>query len=133
MFIYIYIFFFCFFLYFHKIDYYDRKYPSVSCILDFLRCSLTYNNLKDLLDNLNGFIDKINNKEIPELISIVRIKNGFKNILSWKNFNDAEYCDVKFNVIYFDKDTNKSMIVEIQFLLKFLLKAKKMGMYVLLS
>ena len=57
----------------------------------------------------------------------MRIKNGFKNIkLYWTDVSKAEYCDIKLNIIY-QSDDGQCMIVEAQFLLKFLLKAKKMG------
>ena len=99
-------------------DYGDRDYPSVACIVDFLRCSVTYSSLSEMLAGIKNFRDKIDNGEIKCLKSIVRIKNGFKNISSWKSFNDAEYCDIKFNVIYTNNDTTKqeeTQIVEIQF------------------
>ena len=101
-------------------------YNTIKCI-DFLRCSITYPNAKSLFNGLNRFVKLINDNEIPEIYGIMRIKNGFKATKKWKNFNNAAYSDIKFNVIYYDKDTQQSMLVEIQFLISFLLKAKKMG------
>ena len=58
----------------------------------------------------------------------MRIKNGFNDILhKWNDVNDASYVDIKLNIIYVNSNTNESMIIEAQFLLSFLLKAKKMG------
>ena len=122
-------------------DYRIEKFPNASHILDFLRCSVTYPTMKHLLNGLNNFVLSIkNNYNINDdkkkgenylscIRKIVRIKNGFENISKyWKSCNDAEYCDIKLNVIYVSNEAPyKQMIVEIQFLLKFLLKAKKMG------
>ena len=108
-------------------DYADRAFPSSSCILDFMRCSVVYKNGESLYDGVCQFIDKINKGEIDCLTKIVRMKNGFADIKNWKSFVDAHYCDLKINVIYRNREENCSMIVEIQFLLSFLLTAKKMG------
>ena len=108
-------------------DYNTQEYPSVACIVDFLRCSITYNNTLSLLNGLNTFINNINDGKISSIIKILRIKNGFNNILTWESFNDAQYCDLKLNVIFNNDNTEEAQICEVQFLLKFLLKAKKLG------
>ena len=113
-------------------DYCDRKFPQSSCIIDYLRCSVTFNNVNELFNGLIKFIDFVKNGKCGCVIQIVRIKNGFTNILNWDNVNSCEYCDIKLNVIIFDKETNQSMIGEIQLLLKWLLKAKKIGYVYLL-
>ena len=106
-------------------DYNSEEYPSVACIVDCLRCSITYNNTANLLSGLNTFINNVKNDKIDNITKILRIKNGFNNILKWQSFNDAQYCDLKLNVIFNNQETNESQICEIQFLIKFLLKAKK--------
>ena len=58
---------------------------------------------------------------------ILRIKNGFNSVLNWKSFENAEYCDIKLNVIIYDETLNMSIIGEIQLLLEWLLKSKKIG------
>ena len=98
---------------------------------------MTYNNVESLLNGLNKFVSDVDNNHIKCFIphGIIRIKNGFNDILTnWKNMNDAQYCDIKLNVIYCNNTNNNDsqkkeerMIIEIQFLLSFLLKAKKMG------
>ena len=111
-------------------DYSQEKYPSCANILDFMRCSVTYDNSKLLVESLNSFIDKVKNNKISCIKSILRIKNGFNNILKWKSFKDANYCDIKLNCVYESPMRNRnkpSQIIEIQLLLKFLLKAKKIG------
>ena len=108
-------------------DYAQRKFPNVASILDFLRCSITFTNSKDMLYSINKFVEKINNLQGKCLIKILRIKNGFKDILNWKSHNDCEYKDIKINVIVYDKLGNQSQVGEIQFLLSWLLKAKKIG------
>ena len=116
-------------------DYQDREFPSVANIIDFLRFSVTFNTIEDLLKGINLFVDDINsgnNEHLKEIFlpnGILRIKNGFSDIItSWKSYKDAEYCDIKLNLIYVNNNQSPSeMIVEGQFLLKFLLQAKKMG------
>ena len=110
-------------------DYRNESFPNGASILDLMRCSITFNDSSSLLNGLNQFVNEIQNKQSQSLQQIVRIKNGFKNILNWKSFHDAEYCDIKFNVIYCNEMKTESQIVEIQFLLKSLLKAKKIGMH----
>ena len=95
-------------------DYGGRVYPSVSNIVDFLRCSITYPNVKEMINGLKDFINKINNKEIECLSKIMRIKNGFENVLKWTDSSKADYCDIKLNVIYNNKNHTQSMIIEIQ-------------------
>ena len=119
-------------------DYQDKEFPSVANIVDFMRFSVTFDNIESLLDGLNKFITDVNNGDNKYLSNIflskngiLRIKNGFKNIINkWESYNDAEYCDIKINLIYKNNISNENsqqMIVEAQFLLKFLMKAKKMG------
>ena len=92
-----------------------------------MRCSITFANVSSLVNGLKKFIKQIENNEIDCLVKIARIKNGFTNILKWKNVDDASYVDIKFNIVYVDKNTDERMIIEAQFLLEFLLTAKKMG------
>ena len=113
-------------------EYSNYSWPTSACILDFLRFSVTFDSIEALLKGINMFIFDINNDLIKCLkpYGIVRIKNGFLNIDSkWKDCKDAHYCDIKLNIIYRDpyNETNEKMIVEAQFLLSFLLKAKKLG------
>ena len=114
-------------------DYQDRRFPSVANIVDFMRFSVSFETIEDLLQGLNRFINDINsgkNKDLKSCLvpnGILRIKNGFSSVIdSWKSYQDAEYCDIKLNLRYTDSNGN-GMIVEAQFLLSFLLKAKKMG------
>ena len=112
-------------------DYGGRSFPSVACIVDMLRFSVTYPNFTTMINGMNNFIDLINNNQIRCILGngkgIIRIKNGFKNVNKWRSFSDAEYCDIKLNVIYINELGTQCMIVECQFLVSFLLKAKKIG------
>ena len=110
-------------------DYSISEFPSGACILDYLRCSITFKTPKHLLDGVEYVIDKIESNKIKSLSKILRIKNGFKNILKWNSnsLSDYNYVDLKMNVIFNNKFNTESQIVEIQFLLDFLLKAKKLG------
>ena len=112
-------------------DYGQKEYPSCANILDFLRFSVTFDNINDLLNGLNTFVNDINQGNVISCVlpnSVLRIKNGFNDILNkWKSVNDASYVDLKLNIVYENIITKQCMIIEAQFLLLFLLKAKKMG------
>ena len=99
-----------------------KDYPSCANILDFLRFSVTFDNANDLLNGLQQFISHINKGDVISCLlpkGVLRIKNGFNDILTkWQSVKDASYVD---------SVTKESMIVERQFLLSFLSKAKKMG------
>ena len=72
-------------------------------------------------------INKIENNETKSISQILRIKNGFKNILKWnpKNLEEYEYVDLKINVIFNNTNKTACPIVEIEFLSHYLLEAKK--------
>ena len=92
-----------------------------------------------MIDGVDKFIKQINdnkNKSENEIIylacvrDVLRVKNGFGNILDWKNESDAEYCDIKLNIAIKHKNIGgKETVVigEVQFLLEWLLTFKKMG------
>ena len=98
-----------------------------------MRFSVTFDDISSLLDGVNKFIDDVNKGNIKcfgHKYCILRIKNGFSDCNKWKSLNEAEYCDIKLNIIYNNpNDLTKCMIIEAQFLVKFLLKAKKIGMF----
>lgn len=106
-------------------DYGMNHFPSSSHILDFMRFSVCYDSVNDLLIGLNMFIDDINNnvKKIHCLKQngILRIKNGFTNTKTkWKSVSDAEYSDIKLNIVFMsNKHDCNHMIVEAQFLVLF--------------
>ena len=111
-------------------DYSESSFPQSACILDFLRFSVTFDSIEGMVKALNQFINDINENKIACLKpnGVLRIKNGFKDISTkWKSYKDAQYCDIKLNIIYYN-NKGETMLVEGQFLLKFLLTAKKMGM-----
>ena len=108
-----------------QVDYSNRRFPNAANVLDYLRCSITYDSTQLLLDGLNKFISHSVKSDI--LKEIVRIKNGFKHIIKWQEPSDARYCDVKCNIIIMNPKTKEQMVAEVQFLLKWLLTAKKMG------
>ena len=108
-----------------RIDYNDRNWPKTSNILDFLRCSVVCDNPKILNDVITNFIQLVGNHKSESIKSILRIKNGFQHVHSKMPLNEFNYCDIKMNVLI---EYNKMSIVgEIQFLLKFMLDAKKIG------
>ena len=96
---------------------------------DFLRCAVEFQNVKDMVKGLNKFRVLIENETDDKrkgcIDKIVRIKNMFNDIVSWKDVKDYGYCDVKFNCII--KIGKYKMLVEIQFLIDFMSLAKKIG------
>ena len=88
---------------------------------------ITYNNTQSLLNGLKKLINLIKNNELS--LEIARIKNVFKYIQKWKSYQNAEYCDINLDVVCQSPfSTNKQcFLVELQFLLHSVLKAKKMG------
>ena len=82
-----------------------------------------------MLDAVEFTIKQISNNKIGSISKILRIKNGFNNILKWnsKKLSDYNYVDLKMNVTFHNKNKTQSQIVELQFLLDFLLHAKKIG------
>ena len=88
-------------------------------LTDFLRCSVTFDTPEKLLTQVKSFIKAIEKKEnnLKCFSKVLRVKNGFKNIISnWKSSSDAEYADIKINLIMNNKDNTQAQIVEIQFL-----------------
>ena len=110
-------------------DYSNEYFPSGACILDYLRCSITFATPKELLDGVEFTIKQIETKKIESISEILRIKNGFNSILTWdrKKISDYNYVDLKMNAIFHNKNKTECQIVELQFLLDFLLNAKKIG------
>ena len=81
---------------------YIGKYTSncFDCVCDctttdFMRCSVTFPTVASLLKWMKIFVDKVENGEVDCLSKILRIKNGFKSVPTWKTLNDCEYVDIK--------------------------------------
>ena len=127
-----------------ELDYSDSnkyEWPFSSNLLDLVRCSVVFNNVNDLINAIEIFDKMVNENQNDKnkrqsatlqlycVQKILRIKNSFKtNFGNCNNINDIElkyfdYTDVKFNVLIEYKDIQ--LIGEIQFLVQFMLDAKK--------
>ena len=96
-------------------------YPTSASVLDFNRCTLTFSDIKTLLDALNLFVNKVKYYQSGNIIKIVRCKNTFK-----KYVNDKPgYADIELNVPITGKTNN--IIGELQFLLEPMLNFKRNG------
>ena len=102
----------------------------------YIGCSVTVNKFEELVLMLKQLCVKTNKNEGGCIKKVLRIKNGYdygKN----KNLKDTdiEYRDIKVNVLVCNQDKTKQIIGEIQFLLNFMLSAKKLGhsVYTVLS
>ena len=86
-------------------DYSSRQYPGGSCLVDLIRCSLSFTTCEDLLKGLKLVIDRVNDGDTC-FKRVVRVKNMFK-----RNNNDKySYRDIKLNLLMEYK--GRSMICE---------------------
>ena len=102
-----------------EIEYQNELYPTSACVLDFNRCTLTFNSIETLLTALNLFVNKVKYYQSGNIIKIVRCKNTFKNYVN----EGPGYADMKLNVII--KGNTNNIIGEVQFLLSPMLNFKK--------
>ena len=129
-----------------ELDYKHKNWPHTQHLMDLVRASVVFDSIDDLLIGAQMFHEEIEKRkqtkhlrsndfsDLGVIRSVIRVKNGFaeqfgggggngKGIkikeLALSKFN---YCDVKFNV-----DVGGMVIGEIQFLVGFMLDAKKMG------
>ena len=105
-------------------DYAERRFPSVACILDFNRCSITFKSVSKLNEGVERFCRMIKGGECGCVTAVIRIKNGFKEINEWKSLDEYGYRDLKLNLLI--TDGNISVVGEVQILLDWMLRAKKM-------
>ena len=124
-------------------------------MIDFLRCSVVFDDIKNLTDGINKFMNIVGTSNVIQglkglnvkmqqvaklknlkgisggcLKRVVRIKNGFGSIPdeSWNvDLLKFDYADIKLNVVIENEKENVRLIGEIQFLLSFMLEAKKKG------
>ena len=97
-------------------------------LLLILGCSVTLNTFEELASLIEQLATKVKRNEAGCIKQILRIKNGY-NYGKNKNLGDADYTyrDVKVNVLISDQDNRKQLIGEIQFLLEYMLIAKKLN------
>ena len=111
--------------------------PHSQHICDFVRASVVFDTVEDLLNGCEKFKQRFrkSGSGLQSIRAITRIKNGFAKVFNNNNGGDVnvsnmdlskfEYCDIKFNVKMF---LGRHMCRgEVQFLLKWMLDAKKMG------
>ena len=102
-------------------DYFHEKYPTAAHLLDLIRCTIIFEDIRELNEFLPLFVEQIESKTSC-IIGIVRCKNGWNEIRS--DLSNLKYVDIKLNVIVkSDSKDNKngkefSLVGEIQFLLK---------------
>ena len=126
-----------------EIDYGDAKWPKTARIIDLIRGSCTYTDLKSFKEALNRFMTCLDKQEEIESecpssekdsmgchFEIMRVKNGFHKLIG-KTGDDSipsRYFDIKLNLIatVFDSHTNEyiSLVGELQFLLEPMLRSK---------
>ena len=119
------------------IDYKHESWPHTSNVTDYVRCSVLFDTVSDLIIAYKKFWEEFGglnslNKRKGCIKGIVRVKNGFFRFrrLAAKSMegvplSEFDYSDIKFNILIQHKKTR--LIGEIQFLLDFMLTAKKMG------
>ncbi len=92
-------------------EYRHETYPNSACIVDLNRCVLIFNDISTLLSALKLFTNKIRYYESGDIISIISVKNGFKDYVK-----RIQFSDIKLNVLIHGRTNN--IVGEIQFLLK---------------
>ena len=104
-----------------------KKFPTVAYITDFVRSTVTFDNVNDLINAVRQFKLIVDTDNCGCVTDIVSIDNGFENVERWKSEEDCHFVDLKINVIIRDMTTpnGSAMIGEIVFLLKFLFASKK--------
>ena len=118
--------------------YHFKLFPNAANILDFIRGSIKFNNSQQMLHGIKQFEKFVNNNSKNNnsdgkpgnhcIMSIVKCTNNFNSLQRQNVFTpiDYEYCDIKFNVLIYDNETNQAMIGEVQFVLSWMLDAKRM-------
>eukprot|EP01084_Bolivina_argentea_P253860 426585_1 len=103
-------------------DYFREQFPTAACLMDINRCTIMFNNVGSLTKFLYKF-DKLIENGTTSLKGIIRCKNGWNEISD--KLDNLSYTDIKFNVII--KAFGKSIVGEIQFLLKIMAEFKLVG------
>ena len=111
-----------------ELDYSHLEWPYTQYIIDLVRCSVVFDNSRDLVTGINSFINMVKNKKTFSICKILRIKNGFEDFETISNETKLSlfhYRDLKMNVLI---EYNRIRIIgEVQFLLSMMLNAKKKG------
>eukprot|EP01083_Nonionella_stella_P065876 172982_1 len=98
-------------------DYCTEAWPQSSCLLDIVRCTVTFEDVETMISGIQLFEKSIKNNTLC-VREILRIKNGFINY----SHSNPEYVDLKYNVaVHMD---GRECVGEVQFLLKDVSKFK---------
>ena len=110
-------------------DYAINSFPTSAHVLDFIRCSLVYDDCDGLINGIDAFCKIIAKGEKNNCVKkILRIKNMFIDRASQKKYQNNDewwqrYNDIKCNVLI--EYQGSSMIGEVKFLLKCMIDFKK--------
>eukprot|EP01083_Nonionella_stella_P099629 280124_1 len=103
-------------------DYYAEEFPNSACLLDIVRCTVSFDDFDAMIRSIQLFEKTIASNETC-LKEIMRVKNGFTEY----QHTNPQYVDIKFNVRV--NINGKEVIGEVQFLLakmaRFKVKAHK--------
>ena len=94
----------------------EERFPRAAKLLDIVRCSVTFNTVRQLMKGHSAFMKYVRKKSSP--MEVARIKNGFLDEAA------HGYRDIKINVI-FTASTGRKMICELQLILSQQLIEKK--------
>lgn len=75
-----------------NVDYAQRPFPSSAAIVDYVRCSVTFDTAPELVEAIKIFKEKVKNKQAGCIVEIVRVKNSFNRIKKWHKVDDYGYC-----------------------------------------
>ncbi len=102
-------------------DYFSARFPTSSKVIDFVRGSLTFSSCKDCVEALRRLEKAVASKKTV-LKEIGRVKNMFLEKRR-KGESINSYADIKTNILV--ESGRRSMVCELQFLLKPMVKCKK--------
>ena len=114
----------------------DKDWPRTAHVVDVVRCSLTFDNAKDMMESIDKFEKLIKQDKGGCIRSIIRRKNSFviyddlilkkaktiedrTRLVQSLPLNKFKYCDLKLNVVIDHK--GRAIIGEIQFLIKYVI------------
>ena len=100
-------------------EYQEAVYPRAARLLDYVRCSVSFNTLEQLLTGYEGLMRYV--QDGSDSLELARVKNCFLA-------QTSGYRDIKVNVVYHaetDPENPVSMICEVQLVLNQYLHEKK--------
>ena len=110
-------------------DYAKCSFPGAAHIVDFVRGRVIFKRAKDMIRGIGIFSEMVEEQSIDSVVAIVRRRNNFRQLArtaSGINSRMCGYdiCDITFNIVIRNKDTNTAIIGELELLLEWMVEYK---------